>query len=83
MKHYEVNFRNIQERHKFRDIVYKKMLDNELTVKDVAGVLGYSPKSLYQFFNSDEVKNRFLAAALADYFKIERKEYRCGSDEEY
>lgn len=66
---YGKQFNNDSERKAFIDFVYKEMNDRGLSVQSLADAIGYSRKSLYQFFNDPSVKNKFLAAALENYLK--------------
>lgn len=52
-----------------REVKYQMQL-RRWRVKDLADAVGYMPSSVYQFFSNPKVKNRFLAAEIADKLKI-------------
>lgn len=71
---YELKVRKAQAS-RFKQVARAKMALQNLRMKDLAKLTGYSPSSLYNFF-SDGNWNRFLAANLAEKLDIKEWEWR-------
>lgn len=75
---YELNL-TPEEKEVFISEVKYQMRLRRWRVKDLADAIGYKPSSVYQFLSNPKVKNRFLAAEIADKLHIE--DWRCMSAE--
>ena len=67
---YELNL-TPEEKKIFIGMVKHQMRLKQWRVKDLADAIGYKPSSVYQFLSNPKVKNRFLAAEIADKLHIE------------
>lgn len=59
---------------KFKRAVRVKMAQEDLTVSELADLIGYSRQSVYNFLSGDW--NRFMAAALAEKLNISKEDIR-------
>ena len=57
---------------KFKRAVRVKMAQEDLTVSELADLIGYSRQSVYNFLSGDW--NRFMAAALAEKLNISKED---------
>lgn len=58
---------------KFKRAVRVKMAQGDLTVSELADLIGYSRQSVYNFLSGDNW-NRFMAAALAEKLNISKED---------
>lgn len=68
-------FINKEERRKFNDVVRKKLEIIDLGVPELADLVGYNRKSVYQFLKNPDIANKFLAAAIADALGLKRQDW--------
>lgn len=59
---------------KFRRAVRVRMAQEDMTVSELASLIGYSRQSVYNFLSGDW--NRFMAAALAEKLNISKEDIR-------
>lgn len=71
---YELNIPP-NKRERFKEVVRKKMSEQECTVKDLAKAIKRPQSSVYGFFNKDKA-NRFIAAEIAMALNIKNYEWR-------
>lgn len=76
MKTLEIRL-NAKEHEKFCKAMHKKLNKRKMNVKDLAEVIGVSPRSIYNFEN-DSTRNpsKFLASKIANELGIEAKDYK-------
>lgn len=77
MKQYEIRL-NKEEKAKFVDAMRIKLSVSNMTVNDLALHMKVPVKTIYNFMAGDS-NSRFLAAEIAHFLKIEKKEYRSHS----
>lgn len=63
------------EKKRFKEVLRAKMANRGMRISDLPGMSGYSLQSIYNFMTAGSW-NRFLAALLAEKFKISEKEWR-------
>ena len=68
-------FKNNFEREKFVNVVRKRMAERSITVPELANQIGYNRKSVYQFFNTATIDNKFLAASIANALEIDKMDW--------
>ena len=71
---YEVSIGSAQKK-RFKEVLRSRMADKGVRVADLPGMVNYSKQSIYNFFTADSW-NRFLAAELAEKFKISESEWK-------
>lgn len=67
---YEINADNAQ---KFKRAVRVRMAQEDMTVSELASMIGYSRQSVYNFLSGDNW-NRFMAAALEEKLNISKED---------
>lgn len=77
MKQYEIRL-NKEEKAKFVDAMRIKLSVSNMTVNDLALHMKVPVKTIYNFMAGDS-NSRFLAAEIAHFLKIEKKEYKSHS----
>ena len=77
MKQYEIRL-NKAEKAKFVDAMRIKLSVSNMTVNDLALHMNVPVKTIYNFMAGDS-NSRFLAAEIAHFLKIEKKEYKSHS----
>ena len=65
----------IAQKKRFKEILRSRMADRGVKVGDLPEMVHYSKQSVYNFM-AGASWNRFLAAELADIFKIPEKEWK-------
>ena len=77
MKQYEIKL-NAKEKALFVDSVNQKLKEKGMTVYELADKMGKPVKSIYNFMSS-QANSRFMAAELADFLNIDKKDYKSSS----
>lgn len=67
---------NEDEKKAFIKLVRVRMIEQDLSVKDIADLTGYSTAAIYKLFNGYD-EGRFMAAALAEQLNIKQGEWGC------
>lgn len=60
-----------EERPKFKRAALEEMHKRNMTIPKLADEIGYSRKTVWAFFNNNDVLNKFLASAIQDYLKLD------------
>ena len=68
--HRQLNL-TLEERYKFKRRAIEEMQKKHLTVPKLADEIKYSRKTVWQFFNDHSLENKYLSAAIEDYFDLE------------
>lgn len=63
---YGLTFGSDEEARKFKAKAQEKMAELNISVATLSKDIGYSRKSVYQFFSNNSIANKFLAAAIAN-----------------
>ena len=68
---YGLTFKSETEKKIFKAKAQQRMSELGLSVRQLSEEIGYSRKSVYQFFSDNTIANKFLAAAIANKLEID------------
>jgi len=60
----------MDERAKFKRSAVEEIQKRGMTIPKLAEEIGYSRKTVWAFFNNDEVTNKFLTGAIQEYLDL-------------
>ncbi len=70
----EIKFNSYREYEGFVKLVKKKMIDKDLSTKDLASLTGYSLRAVQKFLNYEG--SRFVAEKIAEQLNIEKGDWQ-------